>query len=237
MPTPAPRDRQTRTGEERRMGQSSARHATRLRGSALAWALCALLAPSLAAAQDRPWMNTSLPPNERADLLLSRMTLEEKVDLMSGNQGEVPYAFYNAPIPRLGIPGLAMADSASGIHGHGVPSTNTGDLATAMPSAQALGATWSLDAIMPYAAQVAKEARATTHNELLSPVGDILRNPFWGRTNESPSEDPILTANYLAKFAKVVQDSDVVATLKHYLAYTQETNRSSGGNSIVSTRA
>jgi beta-glucosidase len=209
----------------------------------LGWcvALCALLAPSLAIAQsaaaDRPWMNTSLSPDERANLLLAQMTLEEKVDLMSGNQGEGPYAFYNAPIPRLGIPAMAMADSASGIHAHGSPSTNTGDLATAMPSAQALGATWSLDAITPYAAQVAKEARATTHNELLSPVGDILRNPFWGRTNESPSEDPIMTANYLSKFTKVVQDADVVATLKHYLAYNQETNRSSGGNNIVSTRA
>ncbi len=194
-------------------------------------------AASSAVLADQPWMNTSLSPDERADLLLAEMTLEEKVDLMSGNQGEGPYAFYNGPIPRLGIPAMAMADSASGIHAHGAPSTNTGDRATAMPSAQALGATWSLDAITPYAAQVAKEARATTHNELLSPVGDILRNPYWGRTNESPSEDPIMTANYLSKFTNVVQDEDVVATLKHFLAYNQETNRSSGGNNIVSTRA
>ena len=74
-------------------------------------------------------------------------------------------------------------------------------------------------------------------NVLLSPVGDLLRNPYWGRTNESPSEDPIMTANYLSRFTKVVQDHDVIATLKHYLAYNQETNRSGGGNNIVSTRA
>jgi beta-glucosidase len=220
------------------MGQSSSpRRATRLGRSALAWALCALLAPSLAAAQDRPWMNTSLPPDQRADLLLAQMTLEEKVDLMSGNQEDGRFAFYNGPIPRLGIPELSMQDSASGIHAHGWSTTNTGDRATAMPSAQALGATWSLDAITPYATQVAKETRASGANTLLSPVGDILRNPFWGRTNESPSEDPIMTANYLSKFTRVIQDADVIATLKHFMAYNQETNRSSGGNNIVSTRA
>ena len=76
---------------------------------------------------------------------------------------------------------------------------------------------------------MADETRASAGNVLLSPVGDILRNPYWGRINESPSEDPIMTANYLSKFTKVIQDKDVIATLKHYLAYTQETNRSRGG--------
>src|SRR4051794_29127974 len=220
------------------MGRSSlASQAGRL--GVLGWCvvLCALLVPSLAVAQDRPWMDTSLSPDQRADLLMAEMTLEEKVDLMSGNQEDGRFAFYNSPIPRLGIPELAMQDSASGIHAHGWSTTNTGDHATAMPSAQALGATWSLDAIEPYAAEVAEEARASAANVLLSPVGDILRNPYWGRTNESPSEDPIMTANYLSRFTKVVQDHDVIATLKHYLAYNQETNRSSGGNNIVSTRA
>jgi beta-glucosidase-like glycosyl hydrolase len=47
-------------------------------------------------------MNTHLSPQERARLLLRQMTLAEKVDLMTGNQGEAPYAFYNAAIPRLG---------------------------------------------------------------------------------------------------------------------------------------
>ena len=44
-----------------------------------------------------------------------QMTLAEKVDLMTGNQGEAPYAFYNAPIPRLGIPALKMADAGGGV--------------------------------------------------------------------------------------------------------------------------
>lgn len=196
-----------------------------------------LASPASAAAADPPWMNTALSPDERADLLLAQMTLEEKVDLMSSNQDEAPYAFYNAPIPRLGIPALKMQDSASGVHAHGWTTTNTGELATALPSAQALGATWSIDAITPYASTVADETRATAGNVLLSPVGDILRNPYWGRVNESPSEDPIMTANYLSQFTNVIQDKHVMATLKHYMAYTQETNRSRGSNTIVSNRA
>lgn len=186
-------------------------------------------------------MNTSLSPDQRADLLLQEMTLEEKVDLMSGNQEDGRFAFYNSPIPRLGIPELAMQDSASGIHAHGWSTPNTGSgitaRATALPSAQALGATWSREATKRYAALVATETRATGGNVLLSPVGDILRNPYWGRTNESPSEDPIMTGDYLTDFTKVIQDKDVIATLKHYLAYNQETNRSNGQNSVVSERA
>ncbi len=182
-----------------------------------------------------PWMNTSLSPDRRARLVLAQMTVAEKVDLMSGNQGDGPYAFYASGIPRLGIPALAMADSASGVHAHGAVSTNTGENATAMPSAQAMGATWSTSAIIPYATAVTNEVRATGQNVLLSPVGDILRNPYWGRTNESPSEDPTMTANYLSTYTKVTQSQHVIATLKHYLAYNQETNRSNGQNDIIST--
>jgi beta-glucosidase len=69
------------------------------------------------------------------------MTLAEKVDLMTGNQGEAPYAFYNAPIPRLGIPALKMADAGGGVAPRGWTLPGTGQKATAMPSEMALGAT------------------------------------------------------------------------------------------------
>ena len=165
------------------------------------------------------------------------MTVDEKIELMSSNQEFGTYAFYNGPIERLGIPALRMQDSASGIHAHGWQTTNTGEQATAFPSAQALGATWSRETTERYAAQVAAETRASGGNVLLSPVGDILRNPYWGRTNESPSEDPIQTGDYLTDFTEVLQDNDVIATLKHYFAYTQETNRNRGSNTVASERA
>jgi beta-glucosidase len=70
-------------------------------------------------------------------LLLAQMTLAEKVDLMTGNQGEAPYAFYNAPIPRLGIPALKMADAGGGVAPRGWTLPGTGGKATAMPSEMA----------------------------------------------------------------------------------------------------
>src|SRR3954451_3602730 len=109
----------------------------------------------------RPWLDAAQTPDRRAHELLLQMTLPEKVDLMTGNQGEAPYAFYNAPIVRLGIPPLKMADSSTGIHAHGWSLVDTGEKATSMPSAQALGATWSTDAITPYATAVTNEVRDT----------------------------------------------------------------------------
>src|SRR5271157_3457493 len=76
--------------------------------------------------QERPWMNTSLSPDQRADLVLKEMTLDEKIDLMHGqgmpgwsrpmpktylgNQG----AGFIIGIPRLGIPQVEMSDAAYG---------------------------------------------------------------------------------------------------------------------------
>ncbi len=57
---------------------------------------------SSAPAQNLSWMNTSLSPDERADLLLAQMTLDEKIEMVHGEL-PAPYGFYNAPIPRLGL--------------------------------------------------------------------------------------------------------------------------------------
>jgi beta-glucosidase len=85
----------------------------------------------------RPWLDARHTPEQRARLLLAQMTLAEKVDLMTGNQGEAPYAFYNAPIPRLGIPALKMADAGGGVAPRGWTLPGTGGKATAMPSEMA----------------------------------------------------------------------------------------------------
>ena len=128
----------------------------------------------------RPWLDAALSPAQRAQLLLRQMTLPEKVDLMTGNQGDAPYAYYNAPIPRLGIPALKMADASSGIAPRGWSLVGTGQNATALPSMQALGATWSNDIVGKYANVVAAEARETGQNVLLGPDVDIMRQPWWG---------------------------------------------------------
>src|SRR5204862_1708587 len=85
-------------------------------------------------AHDRPWMNTSLSPDERAALLLAQMTLEEKVGMVHGKSND---AYFMEPISRLGIPALAMTDGPAGI--------NEGK-ATALPAPIGLAATWDLAA-------------------------------------------------------------------------------------------
>ena len=57
-------------------------------------------------ASSQPWLNTHLSPQERARLLLQQMTLAEKIDLMTGNQGEAPYALLQRADPAPGHPGV-----------------------------------------------------------------------------------------------------------------------------------
>lgn len=185
----------------------------------------------------RPWLDTELTPAQRAKQLLKQMTLPEKIDLMTGNQGDAPYAYYNAPIVRLGIPALKMADASSGVAPRGWSLTNTGQNATALPSMQALGATWSDATVTKFAGVVADEVRETGQNVLLAPDADIIRQPWWGRANETESEDPTINANITSTYVTVTQSKNVIANLKHYAGYNQETNRSNGQNDIVDQRA
>jgi beta-glucosidase len=189
------------------------------------------------AAPPKPWMNASLPPDIRAERLLVAMTLEEKVELMTGDQGEAPSAFYNAPIPRLGIPELRMADAGGGVASRGWELPVTGDRATAFPAGINLGATWNPRSARAYAGAVAKETRATGHAMLLGPGSDMGRQPFWGRIGEGMSEDPVLTASMTTPYVREIQSNAVIATLKHYAGYTQEVNRGNGQNSIIDERA
>jgi beta-glucosidase len=184
----------------------------------------------------RPWLDARRPPEQRARLLLAQMTLAEKVDLMTGNQGEAPYAFYNAPIPRLGIPALKMADAGGGVAPRGWTLPGTGGKATAMPSEMALGATWSPEVVRRFAAVVAAEVRETGQNVLLAPDTDIARLPWFGRISESQGEDPILNGDLNSVYAATVQAHNVIATLKHYTANNQETNRGAGQNAIMDER-
>ena len=187
-------------------------------------------------ASTQPWMDRHLSPEQRARLLMAQMTLAEKVDLMTGNQGEAPYAFYNAPIPRLGIPALKMADAGGGVAPRGWSLPGTGGNATAMPSEMALGATWSPDVVRQFAGVVADEVRQTGQNVLLAPDTDIARLPWAGRISESQGEDPFLNGDQNSVYAATVQSRNVIATLKHYTANNQETNRLNGQNAIMTER-
>ena len=104
-----------------------------------------LLLPTLALTQntDKPWMNKNLSPDERAEMVLKQMTLDEKIELLHGNgmpgwPGPEPtnFHFINGGagmvmgIPRLGIPMIQMSDAAYGVR----MSAANGRYSTALPS-------------------------------------------------------------------------------------------------------
>ncbi|MFB5676279.1 glycoside hydrolase family 3 C-terminal domain-containing protein [Paenibacillus terreus] len=174
------------------------------------------------AAVDKPWMNASLSAKERTALLLKSMTLEEKVDFVTGDVNN-NYGFYNEGIERLGIPALKMADGPAGIR---VANPDVQDKqATALPAPIALAASWDTEAASQYGDLLGKEAYNTTHNVFLGPGLDIARLPWGSRNFESLGEDPLLQSKLGAAYVKGVQSNPVIATAKHYLLNNQETER------------
>lgn len=195
-----------------------------------------------------PWMDTSLSPDRRAQKLIEAMTPEEKLELMSNDTG-TPWAYFEAGIPRLGIPSLRMLDAGSGLRLGGVLSGEGGGgggggsgggpgvgKATAMPSTMLLAASFDPELARRYGRTVAEEVRQVGANVLLGPNGDIVRLPWWGRANEAESEDPFLTGQIVAPYVRGVQREGVIANLKHYDLYTQEMNRCCGQDARADER-
>lgn len=170
----------------------------------------------------------------RARALLAQMTLAEKIDMLHGELNNY-YGFYNAPIPRLGIPALTMADGPMGVR-IADPNVN-GQRATALPSGTALGATWNPELARQYGSVMGKEAHRTGHNVMLGPVLDIARAPLFGRTFENFGEDPLLNGTLGSAHVRGIQESPVLSAVKHYNLYNQEVNRLFGLDVIVGERA
>jgi beta-glucosidase len=159
---------------------------------------------------------------ERVEELVSAMTAEEKVTFVTGDLN-FNYGFYNAPLERLGIPALRMADGPAGVR------INRGDVhdgrATSLPAPIALAATWDPGLAHRYGAVIGAECLATDHNVSLGPAVDIARVPLAGRTFESFGEDPLLTSEMGVAVARGVQSHPVQACAKHFAVNNQEYQR------------
>jgi beta-glucosidase len=170
----------------------------------------------------RPWTDPSLAPEVRAELLLAEMTLEEKVDLATGELCLI-YGYYGAPIARLGIPALTMADGPAGVritYGR-----VNGGRATQLPAPIALAASWDPALAAAQGDLLAAEAFATGHNVLLGPTLDLARTPLAGRNFEGFGEDPLLASRLAVPFVRAIQAHPVLADAKHFAGYNQENAR------------
>lgn len=162
-----------------------------------------------------PFQDSTLTVETRLDDLVSRMTLEEKIDLLSGYED-----FYLHPCERLGIPAFKMADGPLGIASWGLWGR-----ATAFPAALALAASWDKQLAEKTGRMYAQEWRARGIHFMLAPGANIYRASKGARNFEYFGEDPYLSSEMLVPFVKAVQEGGVIPTVKHYVGNDQEFDR------------
>lgn len=210
-------------------------------------ALALISAAPIAAAQnnDRPWMNPGLSPQERADLVLKQLTLDEKLALLHGNgmahapQWQMPLsnltnggAGYVEGVNRLGIPPLVISDAGYGVRDSGANARYS----TAMPSSLGATASWDPDSACEFGTVIGKELRAQGFNMTLGGGVDLTREPRNGRNFEYAGEDPLLAGTVVGNLMKCEQGQHVVGDIKHYVMNDQETGRFFV-NAVLSKRA
>ena len=148
----------------------------------------------------------------KAHELLSKLTLEQKIQLIGGVDGMFTYAE-----PSIGLPRLKMSDASVGVRTWGPT--------TAYAGGAALAATWDPAFARKLGESLGKDARARGVNFLLGPGVNIARSPVSGRNFEYLSEDPFLNATMVVPYIEGVQSEGVSATVKHYALNNQEYNR------------
>jgi beta-glucosidase len=169
-----------------------------------------------------PYLDPSLPIEQRVNDLVSRMTLEEKISQMRDHA---------AAIPRLGVPSYDWWNE--GLHG-----VAFGGYATNFPQVIGMAATWDTGLVHQMAATISTEARAKYHQAMRedhhemffgltfwAPNVNIFRDPRWGRGQETYGEDPFLTGRMAVAFVSGMQGNDpkhlkVVSTPKHFAVHS-----------------
>lgn len=192
--------------------------------------------------------NTNLDNNARVSMLVSQLTLDEKIHLLSSDLG----------VERLGIPhcgqdeglhGLTLGGPGRwGLHNTLPDGTRTyrSFPTTCFPQEYGMGETWDPELISLIGDQEATEARwyaqsplsQVSHALVLrAPNADLARDPRWGRTEESFGEDPFLTATMTCAMVRGIQGPDktywkAASLMKHFLANSNENSRDSSSSNF-----
>lgn len=175
---------------------------------------------------DAPYKNAKLPVDKRVADLLGRMTLEEKATMLSGSGW-----MESAPIERLGIPAIKMADGPMGVRSWAGSSaiTNAANTSkvetTSFPSGVTMAATWDTDLVQREGQAIGQEVKAWGRDMILGPTVNINRQPLWGRNFEGYGEDPYLTSRLGVAYIKGVQSEGVIPSLKHFAVNNEEYER------------
>jgi beta-glucosidase len=184
--------------------------------------------------------------------IIKAMTLEEKAKLVVGKGFSIPGASAQDTIPkknpaisghtmsiaRLGIPSLDLADGPSGIHRFVMSKQDSANnlFSTAWPVGTLLASSWDTALVKKVGAAFGEEIKEYGIDFILGPGVNIHRNPLGGRNFEYYSEDPLVSGKTAAAMINGIQSQGVGATIKHFAANNEETDRNSL-NTIVSERA
>ncbi|MCK9618611.1 MAG: glycoside hydrolase family 3 C-terminal domain-containing protein [Lentimicrobiaceae bacterium] len=182
----------------------------------------------------------ALTPDEKIGLTVGDGKFLPTVASKSTEQGTgIIIANQNSKlvVPRLLIGSSALTDGPSGVNRDPHPAGSKEYIySTAFPTSTCLAATWDTEMIEKVGNALGNEALEYDYDLILMPALNLHRNPKCGRNFEYYSEDPLLSGKAAAAMVKGVQSNGVGATLKHFLANNQETNRRTY-NAVVSQRA
>lgn len=181
----------------------------------LAFLLCSLSF----VAQTKP---TPGEVEKRVDAIVAKMTLEEKIDYISGVRD-----FYVRAMPNLNLPALKMSDGPIGVRNYGPSTTYAAGIG--------LAATWNPDLAQKVGAGIGRDARARGVHFMLGPGVNIYRSPMNGRNFEYFGEDPYLASRIAVGYIEGMQTQGVSATIKHYMGNNSEYDRHNT-NSIIDER-
>ena len=157
---------------------------------------------------------TSAPDDveQRVEAILGRMTLDQKIDLIGGQDD-----FYIRGYPELGWPRLRMADGPIGVRYGGPGTTMAGGIS--------LAASWDPALAEREGIEIGKDARAKGVHFMLGPAVNIYRAPMNGRNFEYMGEDPYLAGKIAVGYIKGMQSQGVSATVKHFAVNNSEFDR------------
>jgi beta-glucosidase len=186
--------------------------------------------PGMPPPKHYPWSDASLSPDQRADLVIKEMSLDEKISMLHGQGAH----FFTPPkpngggdgtsaIPRLGIPAIQMADSSYGV----TRGAAAGRYATALPNNLAAASSWDPDTGFQYGALIGRELRDLGYNMSQGGGVNLTREPRCGRTFEYQGEDPLLAGTLAGNFVRGIQSEHVIGNLKHFAVNDQESGRNS----------
>ncbi|MGA9069867.1 MAG: glycoside hydrolase family 3 C-terminal domain-containing protein [Terracidiphilus sp.] len=148
----------------------------------------------------------------KAQALLGKLTLDEKIKLLGGLD-----SMFTQAIPSIGLPRFKMSDASVGVRTWGPTTAYAGGVA--------LAATWDKDFARTLGKALGRDARARSVHFLLGPGVNIARSSLGGRNFEYLSEDPYLNSALVVPYIQGVQSQGVIATVKHYALNDQEYNR------------